>query len=690
LGTTGQFTIRRASLSAAVWYLSVAVGWTLFAIGTANVVTAPLSRSGPQLAMTAALLVLLELLPLVQGRGHNPQGVVMSTAFVCAMLFLWGPWPAIIMLAFASLAADLRARKQWWKVLFNPAQYAVSLGAAYLVMAAIGQHPSLAHPLGPFAIGDLAWMAGAWVVYFAVNLAVVAGVLSWNTGFVRELVDDFAHYTAMTFAVLALSPLVVVVAQASWLLLPLLLIPLLLLYYTAQMSLLREHEAAHDPLTGLPNRASLQFALEQAIGRHRRDGERFGLLLIDMDDFKRINDTLGHHVGDDLLVRFAERLRASVRPGDGFARLGGDEFAVLVQGAGEAEVRSVAERIRAAVFEPIQLLGIALDVEMSIGLALCPEHGADADTLLRCADVAMYAAKESHAGIECYALERDRNTTDRLGLLGDLRQALEDNVLELHYQPKVATSDSSLLGLEALVRWPHPQRGYVAPDEFIPLAERSGIMPALTEHVVTLALQQLVKWRELGIDVPIAVNISPTDLADHRLTDLLRDRLRRYAIAPGMLEFEITERMVADDGEGTTEVLRDLREMGVSISLDDFGTGYSSLLRLQALPVDELKIDRVFISSLSRGAEAVGIVRTVVELAHALGLRAIGEGVETEQEWQILTALGCDGAQGWYVARPMPAAEATEWVRSRVAFDTRRSSRSDAVARPPELRQAFS
>ena len=663
----GEFSIRTISLSSAVWYFSVALGWTLFVIGLVKTAATPFPAFGAPLAMTAVLLVVLELLPLVQGRGHDPQGVVMSTAFVCAILFLWGPWPAIIMLAVASLAADLRARKAWWKVLFNPAQYAISVASASLVMLAFHQHSSIAHPLTTFDVADLAWMAGAWVVYFTVNLALVAGVLSWAGSFLDVLTDDFAHYTAMTFAVLALSPLVVVVAQTTWMLLPLLLIPLLLLFYTAQMSLVREHEAAHDALTGLPNRASLRFAIDRALARHRRDGKPFGLLLIDMDDFKQINDTLGHHVGDDLLMCFAERLRAAVRPDDEVARLGGDEFAVIVQEAEEAEVRSVAERIRASLFDPIQLQGVSLDIEISIGIAICPYHGKDGDTLLRCADVAMYSAKETHAGIDCYAIERDRNSPDRLSLLGDLRQAIDENALELHFQPKLRTADSTLMGVEALVRWSHPQRGPVPPDEFIPLAERSGIMPLLTERVVTLALEQMVTWREMGVHVPIAVNVCPSDLADDRLTRLLRHGLERYRIAPGMLQLEITERVVARDGEETTAVLRDLREMGVTISLDDFGTGYSSLLRLQSLPVDELKIDRVFVSCLSNGGEAEGIVRAVVDLAHALGVPAIAEGVETKDEWERLSALGCDGVQGWYVAPPMPAAQATDWVRGGTA-----------------------
>jgi EAL domain-containing protein (putative c-di-GMP-specific phosphodiesterase class I) len=343
---------------------------------------------------------------------------------------------------------------------------------------------------------------------------------------------------------------------------------------------------------------------------------------------------------------------------------------VIVKNADESAVRSVGERIRAALFDPIQLAALTLDIEVSVGIALCPEHGADSDTLLRCADVAMYVAKEARAGIETYAVERDRNSTDRLELLGELRQALDEEALELYYQPKVGASDSRLLGMEALVRWQHPVRGHVPPDEFISLAEGSGIMPMITERVLAMALRQMAQWRGMGMHVPIAVNISPTDLADDRLIGLMRTALRRHEIEPGMLQLEITERVVAEDGPATT-VLEELRAMGVTISLDDFGTGYSSLLRLQSLPVDELKIDRAFVSCLSRGAEAVGIVRAVIDLAHAFDLPAIGEGVETAEEWQILHSLGCDGVQGWFVARPMPASWATDWLQNALEAEPR-------------------
>lgn len=658
-------SFRTLSLFTLSLYPSVILGWGLLAYAVRAVAVSSLGAAGAPLVMTAILLVVLELRPLVQGRGHDPQGVVMSTAFTCAILFLWGPWPAMVAVSIASMAADVGARKALWKIVFNVGQYNVSIAAAWLVMILSSHQPSLDHPLHHLDGTDLGWMLGACVAYFVTNLALVAGALAWTTSFREFLLDDFAHYTATTFSVLALSPLVVAVANTAWELLPLLLIPLVLVYKMAQMSLEKEHQAVHDPLTGLPNRIHLQASLAAELARSRRDGHSFGLLLIDLDHFKEVNDTLGHHVGDQLLIHFSERLRNAVRVGDHLARLGGDEFAVIVPVADEAEVRGVAERIRDSLLNPIALEGMLLEIEASIGLAMHPEHATHAEDLLRLSDVAMYVAKEARSGVATYSADRDRNSANRLTLLGELRQALDNDLLTLQYQPKVSLRDSTLLGVEALVRWQHPQRGFIPPEEFIPLAERSGSMQLLTDRVVMLALAQIAQWRSDGFSVPIAVNVSLTDLLGDRLADLVSSGLRQHALPPGMLQLEITERVVAQNTEGLDAGLLKLNALGVTLGLDDFGTGYSSLLRLQALPVDELKIDRVFVSKLAQGAAAIGIVRAIVDLAHALGMPAIAEGVETEAELLALRELGCDGAQGWYIQAPMTAAEATDWLRAR-------------------------
>ena len=655
-------SFRRASYFTAFWYPSVFLGWIALILASYHVLTADLSMAGAPLVMAALLLFLLELRPLVQGAGHDPQGVVMSTAFGMAILFLWGPYPAILVVSLASLMSDLRARKPPHKFLFNVGQYSVSLLSGWLVVWLAGEHPSLEHPLGHAGAADLIWMLGACAMYFFTNLVLVSGVLAWTSSMWEQLSADFVHYTFTTFAVLALSPLIVLVANEAWELMPLLLLPLVLVFKISQMSLEREYQAGHDPLTDLPNRMLFQQALADELAVAHRHQRPFGLLLIDLDHFKEVNDTLGHHVGDQLLKHFSERLRSSVRPTDHLARLGGDEFAVIVPDADEADVSSIAHRIRESLASPFALEGLLLEVEASIGISMHPEHGMLAEDLLRLSDVAMYVAKDARSGVAIYSADHDRNSADRLGLLGELRQALDEGNLTLHYQPKVALSDDSLLGVEALIRWQHPHRGFVPPDEFIPLAERSGIMHLLTDRVITMALEQAAQWRELGLHVPIAVNVSLTDVLSGRLGELVLEGLRRHDLPAGTLQMEITERVVAQQTEELHRMLLELESMGVTLSLDDFGTGYSSLLRLQSLPVGEIKIDRAFVSRLAPGTQAAGIVRSVVELAHALGMPAIAEGVESRDEWDVLCQLGCDGAQGWYISRPMAGEQATAWI----------------------------
>jgi diguanylate cyclase (GGDEF)-like protein len=660
-----ELSLRTLTLSSVTWYATVPVGWALILWALYRVGTVGSVQQAEAFVMTAGLLIILELFPLVAGRGHDPQGVVMSTAFSCAMLFMWGVWPAILIVGIASLAADVRVKKQWWKVLFNPAQYAVAVGAGYLVIYFLHGSISLDHPLPSLDADDFWWIPTSWVVYHLANWLIVNFVISYSAPLISIMRDDVVHYTLMSFSVMAISPLIVVVALHSWVALPLLLIPLLLLWYTASMSLEREHAAGHDALTGLPNRNTLSFELDTALAAYEQDADSFGLMLIDMNDFKRVNDTLGHQVGDRLLVQFAARLRDSVRPQDFVARLGGDEFAIIVYDTDEAEGRAIAERLCASISHSIEVDGLALEAEASVGIALCPAHGTDGNTLLRRADVAMYTAKENRTRVEVYSPERDTNSADRLGLLSELRQALADDSLELYYQPKVSTIGGAPIGVEALIRWKHPERGFVPPDEFIPLAEGSGIMPLLTERVVRLALAQMAQWRAEGMTVPVAVNIAPTDLTGSELAHVVAQGLCEYDLPPGMLQLEITERIVTHELDDAKRNLAELRKLGVSISLDDFGTGYSSLLRLSSLQVDEIKIDRGFISAMSQGDRAIGIVRALVDLAHALGMPAIAEGVETAAELHLLESLGCDAVQGWHIARPLPAAEATLWLRER-------------------------
>jgi len=659
--TRNQFSLRGASLSSATWYLTVLLGWPLIGYGAWHTVTSTGLMFAPSFVVVATMAVLLELLPLVQGRGHDPQGVVMSTSFSMAVLFVWGLFPAVLIIAVAALVADVRVGKQWWKTIFNPAQYALSIAAAYPATT-LGRPVSLGHALPGVELHDLSWMALAWCVYFAVNLGLVAGVLAWSAPFQEILRDDFWHYSAMSFAVLALSPLVAGLIPHTGA-----LIPLLLIYYTAETSLQREHAAGHDALTGLPNRTTLRYEVDEALAGFHRGSVPFGLMLIDLDDFKTVNDTLGHQVGDALLSEISGRLAGSLRPGDLVARLGGDEFAVLVHDADLDEVRRVAQRLRDGVGATVALESMSLDVRMSIGIAACPEDGTDGAVLLRHADVAMYRAKHERTGVEVYAAEHDDNSMARLALLSDLRRALAvEDQLELYYQPKESPSGRPL-GVEALLRWQHPEHGLVLPDDFVPLAERSGVMPALSARVIGLALRQLAHWRAVGLDVQMAVNVAPTDFAGDDLPRVVARELAAAGVPADRLCLEITERVMSHRPERSASTLDRLRGMGVSISLDDFGTGYSSLLRLNSIPVDEIKIDRAFVARLGEGPQAAGIVRTMIALAHGIGVPAVAEGVETDLQLQILRAMGCDGLQGYRIAHPLPAAEATAWLTERWA-----------------------
>jgi EAL domain-containing protein (putative c-di-GMP-specific phosphodiesterase class I) len=322
----------------------------------------------------------------------------------------------------------------------------------------------------------------------------------------------------------------------------------------------------------------------------------------------------------------------------------------------------VALRIQQALAEPFRFEGVLLELEASVGIALFPDHGADVQQLQRSADVAMYLAKEERSGVEVYSADKDRNSTTRLGLLGALRQGIEGGQLELHYQPKVALATGAVVGVEALVRWRHPSRGLVFPDEFVPLAEHSGLMHRLTAHVVDAALEQAATWWSVGLEIPVAVNVSARDLHASTLAETVDRGLARHGLPASAIRLELTERVLMSDPERVSDTLAALERLGVRLSLDDFGTGYSSLVLLQRLPVSEIKVDRSFVKRLRSSPDDAKIVRSIVDLAHALGIDAVAEGVETEEIWDTLQDLRCDSAQGWYVSRPLSAERATEWL----------------------------
>jgi len=655
----------RPSSFALFWNLSVWAGGLLvvYAIGqTFSVLIHTPPSEAKAFWGLAALVILGELWPVIAAGSSDPQGVVTSHAFVFAVLYLYGPWPAIALLAVGTLIAEARRRKPPWKWFFNVGQYTLSLAAAAAVMELAGHQASLAHP-GSLVASSLVWIVLGWLAFFVTNDVLVA-TLSDDVGrtFVQDFFDDFWYYFLTTMAVLALSPLVVFSA-AEPLYLPLWILPLIAVRKTASISREKEHASLHDTLTQLPNRKFLLARLGDALDDCSRDGYRAALCLLDLDRFKEVNDTLGHHVGDRLLQLAGSRIQSALRPGDLVARLGGDEFALMLAPIRDAQAAvEVAHRVRAALVTPFHLEGLLFELEASIGVAMFPEHGVDGEQLLQRADVAMYLAKDSRTGVEIYAADRDPNSANRLALLGGLRTALEGGELELHYQPKLALATSDVAGVEALVRWRHPTRGLIMPDEFIPIAEHSGLMGALTSFVVETALAQVAQWRAAGLDISVAVNISMRDLQGPELQQTVVRSLELYDLPAAALVLEITERVLTKDAAPVTPTLSELRRLGVRISLDDFGTGESSLKWLKHLPVDELKIDRTFVGRLTNDQADFTIVRSIVELSHGLGMIAVAEGVEDEAVWDRLRELGCDMAQGWFISRPMDAQQATRWL----------------------------
>ena len=427
-----------------------------------------------------------------------------------------------------------------------------------------------------------------------------------------------------------------------------------------------EHQALHDALTDLPNRILLQDRLDQALLTASRTKASLALLFMDLDRFKEVNDTFGHQSGDQLLREVGARLRAELRATDSVSRLGGDEFAVLLPFLDDVEGAILAaQKILKALQRPFVVEGQVLDVGASIGIALCPEHGTDAATLMRRADVAMYAAKHAASGYAVYSKENDPHSAGRLALIADLKRALADGgQLELHYQPVVRLAGRRVERVEALVRWRHPQLGLLGPDRFIVLAESSGVIDAITTRVLTLACRQCREWRDAGLPVGVAVNIAARNLQDTRFPGRVADVLSAHGLPASALALDLTEGSLAADPLHAIALLSELRAMGLSLAIDDFGTGYFSLTHLKQLPVTEIKIDRSFIQEMRASESDTAIVRATIDLSHAFGHAAVAEGVEDEATCRLLEHLGCDFVQGYHLTPPLAADELAAWLRA--------------------------
>ncbi len=445
-----------------------------------------------------------------------------------------------------------------------------------------------------------------------------------------------------------------------------------------------EYQALHDHLTDLPNRLLFLRSLANAIAEAEKTGGKIAVMLMDLDHFKEINDALGHHFGDKLLTAIGPRIARSLRDGDLMARLGGDEFGVLLADLKDEETASnVAEQIVEGLRQPIRVEELDLDVSGSVGVALYPAHSEDPDMLLRHADVAMYAAKESGVGFEVYDEVIDRYKPELLTLVTQVRPAIEDGQFRMYLQPKVRLSDGRVAGAEALIRWEHPTLGRLSPADFIPMVEKTVLLKPLTYWAIEDVVRTLRSWADYDIRLPVAVNLSPRSLLDQDLPDLVGGLLERFDVPASLLKLELTESFLVADSGRSDAVLNELSRLGVGLSIDDFGTGFSSLSYLKRLPIEELKIDRSFVSHMLVRADDFTIVRATVELGRSLGLRVVAEGVEDRETFDRLGDFGCDEAQGFYIAKPLGPEAFWQWLSAREAEFNLADASSPTSDEPP-------
>jgi diguanylate cyclase (GGDEF)-like protein len=416
-----------------------------------------------------------------------------------------------------------------------------------------------------------------------------------------------------------------------------------------------DYQTSHDWLTDLPNRRLFRDRAEQALRAAVRDGSGFAVILLDLERFSEVNDTLGQLAGDKVLFKVGARLRQALPRVDTVARVGGDEFGILVPGISDpAAARVIAAKLCSELIRPVAIDGLELEFEASIGIAIFPENGTDVETLIRRADVSVHLSKNTHAPV-VYAGKHDHNSRARLELLPDLRRAIEGGELVVDYQPEAEIATGEVCKVEALVRWRHPKHGLLAPDQFIPIAEQTGLIRKLTRHVLDVALAQCAVWQASGVELVVAVNISGRDLVDLDFPAEVDELLTKWDIHPGKLELEITERTIMTDTFRALAILARLSELGLRIAIDDFGTGHASLASLRRLPIDVIKIDRSLVQSMTENERDAALVRMAIDTGHSLGLEVVAEGVETESTLRRLEALGCDTLQGFLLGRPQAA-----------------------------------
>ncbi len=595
--------------------------------------------------IVAALGVAVLMPPILDSNaGSDAEGVATNLAYplgdllvlglvvALAGLMGWRPGRAVGLLAFGCLTFTLA-------------------DSVYLFQSAAGTYAEgglfdLFWPLGMVCMGLAAWQPSRRVRAARLegwSVMILPGAVA--LGATALLVYDHYRPAAVGAIWLAAAALVVCVARAG-------------LTFRENIS-----QAVTDALTGLPNRRLFHDRVEQAVLRASRQGERVAVMIVNIDRFKEVNDTLGHHSGDIMLQEIARRLRAAVRTSDTVARLGGDEFAVLLPNiADAAAAEAVATNLGRVIAAPILVEGLSLENEASIGITLFPDHGDDLNGLLQRADVAMYTAKSDSLSHSLYGSERDEYSPERLALVGELRRAIEQDELIVHFQPKIDLMTGVVAGVEALVRWEHPERGLLPPGEFIPVAEHTSLIRPITLHVIERALAQCRVWENEGHTLSVAVNISSRNLMDAEFARSIDAALARWSMYPGRLELEITETALMENHVRSIEMLHELGALGVTLAIDDFGVGYSSLSHLKGLPISVLKIDRSFVTAMCSDSADAMIVRSTVELGRSLGLQVVAEGIEDQEALEALRALGCGLGQGFHISPPLAGPELIAWL----------------------------
>jgi diguanylate cyclase (GGDEF)-like protein len=641
----------------------------LFGAGTVIWLTRDLDRWHVASLLVLAVFTILSVLTDLPTSGSKVKLSGVSIGLMLAIVTL-GPGAAALLGAMAMIVSWLRARAAWYVAMANIATFLwFPLGAAlffhwFVSTAGLGSQ-DVAFYLAVFL---------AFVVALLVNIASVFSFMSYldRTSFwfkVRNAVIPVL--SAQLFSALLTMAAVYVAIGAGTPGIVLTVLAFLIFQYlvgellkSKQRGERLQQIATTDELTGLANRERFRARLDETIATARTTDQAFAVMLLDLDRFKEVNDTLGHHFGDELLRDLGPRLAEAIGPEGLVARLGGDEFAVLPSEwtSDTDELEAIAERLIRCVQQPVLVDEMTLEVGVSIGVARFPRDGEDPHSLLRSADVAMYAAKEAHAGCKVYAAALDRHSVRRLSVLSEFRRALDSDEIVVFYQPIMHMDGARVHGAEALVRWQHPELGLLPPSDFIPIVEQTGLIGPLTKHVLERAVAECTRWRRQGRELTVSVNLSVRNLLDPEVPALIGDLLALYGLAPEALQLEITESMLMSDPDRSLVTLTRLAQLGVGLSVDDYGTGYSSLANLRRLPIDELKIDRSFVSPMLSDESDLIIVRSTINLGHDLGLKVVAEGVEDEATLNRLAGLGCDFAQGYHFSKPLAPEAFTQWM----------------------------